>query len=683
MTEEKTKNRGWVKDAAIIFLAVLLVLTFFSSTIMNKSLPQVATSYVQPGTITAQIRGTAKVTAAETYEVKTPDARTIESVLIKAGQTVAVGEVLFTLSGSAGTDLTDAKSALADMQLAYQKALVSASQFDYGKDNAAIANLRAALDEAVAARDALLVTDDAFNAAKTAAVDAQAKADAAQTASDKAAAAVDAAQELLNSVTQGSGDATAVNAAYATWQQAVSELNDAKNALATAKLVYGAAYAELKTEAEAQIIKDYQADYDKLTTDSAKRSFLDGKLPVYLPAVAERYAGSAPSSSGTSSETSSESSSGGEGGEGSSSSSEAAGSGITGAEKYEAYTKITAAEKAVKAASAAEVSARNAYNDASSAFENANSGNTLYTRYKKQLAEAKTAAAAASAALTAAQKVLTDAKDALTALNTRKTDYKTAADAAKSAETALQDKIYDLAAAQKNDSKTAALERLDLQASKEKIAQQEDKVAKLEASASGSAISSKVDGIVKAVNVTAGNTTTPDQVVATIEIPGRGYSAEMTVTTAQAKKLTVGDSASVSSGWWGSQQDIQAVLKSIRNDPQNPQQSKILVFDVTGKDVESGSELSLTMGEKSRTYDTVVPSSAVRSDSNGSFVYIITVKNSPLSNRYIATRVDVQVLAKDDVNSAVSGGLTSGDYVITTSTAPVEKGKQVRLADSQ
>jgi len=683
MTEEKTKNRGWVKDAAIIFLAVLLVLTFFSSTIMNKSLPQVATSYVQQGTITAQIRGTAKVTAAETYEVKTPDARTIESVLIKAGQTVAVGEVLFTLSGSAGTDLTDAKSALADMQLAYQKALVSASQFDYGKDNAAIANLRAALDEAVAARDALLVTDDAFNAAKTAAVDAQAKADAAQTASDKAAAAVDAAQELLNSVTQGSGDATAVNAAYATWQQAVSELNDAKNALATAKLVYGAAYAELKTEAEAQIIKDYQADYDKLTTDSAKRSFLDGKLPVYLPAVAERYAGSAPSSSGTSSETSSESSSGGEGGEGSSSSSEAAGSGITGAEKYEAYTKITAAEKAVKAASAAEVSARNAYNDASSAFENANSGNTLYTRYKKQLAEAKTAAAAASAALTAAQKVLTDAKDALTALNTRKTDYKTAADAAKSAGTALQDKIYDLAAAQKNDSKTAALERLDLQASKEKIAQQEDKVAKLEASASGSAISSKVDGIVKAVNVTAGNTTTPDQVVATIEIPGRGYSAEMTVTTAQAKKLTVGDSASVSSGWWGSQQDIQAVLKSIRNDPQNPQQSKILVFDVTGKDVESGSELSLTMGEKSRTYDTVVPSSAVRSDSNGSFVYIITVKNSPLSNRYIATRVDVQVLAKDDVNSAVSGGLTSGDYVITTSTAPVEKGKQVRLADSQ
>ena len=38
--EHKEINRGWVKNAAIIFLAVLLVLTFFSNTIMNASLPR-------------------------------------------------------------------------------------------------------------------------------------------------------------------------------------------------------------------------------------------------------------------------------------------------------------------------------------------------------------------------------------------------------------------------------------------------------------------------------------------------------------------------------------------------------------------------------------------------------------------------------------------------------------------
>ena len=61
--EYKPKNREWVKNAAIIFLAVLLVLTFFSQTIMNRTLPEVATQYVTDGSITAKVRGTGHVTA--------------------------------------------------------------------------------------------------------------------------------------------------------------------------------------------------------------------------------------------------------------------------------------------------------------------------------------------------------------------------------------------------------------------------------------------------------------------------------------------------------------------------------------------------------------------------------------------------------------------------------------------
>ena len=46
MIEEKVKKRGWIKNVAIIFLSVLLVLTFFSNTIMNHSLPEVSAQYV-------------------------------------------------------------------------------------------------------------------------------------------------------------------------------------------------------------------------------------------------------------------------------------------------------------------------------------------------------------------------------------------------------------------------------------------------------------------------------------------------------------------------------------------------------------------------------------------------------------------------------------------------------------
>ncbi len=45
-----------IKNIAIIFLSVMLILTFFSNSIMNKSLPEVATKYIQAATITSRKR---------------------------------------------------------------------------------------------------------------------------------------------------------------------------------------------------------------------------------------------------------------------------------------------------------------------------------------------------------------------------------------------------------------------------------------------------------------------------------------------------------------------------------------------------------------------------------------------------------------------------------------------------
>ena len=88
--EIKVKNREWVKNAAIIFLAVLLGLTFFSNTIMNRTLPEVATAGVVSGSITAKVRGSGKVTANGSTEVKMKETRAIKSVLVRVGQEVGV-----------------------------------------------------------------------------------------------------------------------------------------------------------------------------------------------------------------------------------------------------------------------------------------------------------------------------------------------------------------------------------------------------------------------------------------------------------------------------------------------------------------------------------------------------------------------------------------------------------------
>jgi multidrug efflux pump subunit AcrA (membrane-fusion protein) len=159
MTEEKVRKRGWVKNAAIAFLSILLVLTFFSNTIMNHSLPEVAAQYAQPGTITTRIRGTGTVEANEVYEVVFDQSREVESVAVRVGDMVSAGDVLFKLADKDSSELRQAESALDDLNYQYQEAILNASQSDYAKENRDIQLAREALEEAIADRDAKNITE--------------------------------------------------------------------------------------------------------------------------------------------------------------------------------------------------------------------------------------------------------------------------------------------------------------------------------------------------------------------------------------------------------------------------------------------------------------------------------------------------------------------------------------------
>ena len=120
MAEEKVKKREWVKNAAIIFLSIMLVLTFFSNTFLLRSLPEVSTQSVSSGTINTKIRGSGTVAANQTYDVTIDQSRKVDSILVKVGQQVNAGDVLFTLQEGDSKDLEEAKEALAGAELAYQ-----------------------------------------------------------------------------------------------------------------------------------------------------------------------------------------------------------------------------------------------------------------------------------------------------------------------------------------------------------------------------------------------------------------------------------------------------------------------------------------------------------------------------------------------------------------------------------
>ena len=90
----------------------------------------------------------------------------------------------------------------------------------------------------------------------------------------------------------------------------------------------------------------------------------------------------------------------------------------------------------------------------------------------------------------------------------------------------------------------------------------------------------------------------------------------------------------------------------------------------------------LMAGAVSENHNIIVPNNAIRTDTNGDFVLVVIPRTSPLGNRYIATRADVNILATDDTHTAVTGALTGWDFVITTSSSPIDPGMQVRLVDN-
>ncbi|MBQ7334145.1 MAG: biotin/lipoyl-binding protein, partial [Clostridia bacterium] len=117
MTESTTKRRIWIRNVIILVLIALLLLTLFSNTILNHSLPEVAVQYPQYASIASRIRATGTVEANQSYNVTIEQSRAVESISVRVGQKVNKGDVLMTLETGDSKELDDARLALSNLRL--------------------------------------------------------------------------------------------------------------------------------------------------------------------------------------------------------------------------------------------------------------------------------------------------------------------------------------------------------------------------------------------------------------------------------------------------------------------------------------------------------------------------------------------------------------------------------------
>ena len=653
---QKTKRREWVKTFAIIFLVILLILTFFSQTIMNRSLPEVAAQYVESGTINAKIRGSGAVSADETYDVTISQTRKIRSVLVKVGDTVNAGDVLFMLEPADSEELKTAQKTLSDLELAYQKSLIEAGNAS-STENREVQKLKDAYNEALAT---LRLYSSADPSQITAALE-QAKVEL--TSLQRASADAESALAEVNTeLTEAQQAATDASSAVTTLQTEISALDTQLETLIVASRDKTRAIEEAQKKLnEAYETKNrdwaiHQLRYEELQGYATENGVVNYTLMAAYAADTSFLQRSKPDIEFTEDDLKAL------------------------ADAYDTISKDDATIAEL------ETTLRQLQQDANDPVTGATMAQQIQDLENEKTSkerELRTKQYEADAAAVQVEQVKSRVEryqeDATAAKRTAEdkqaevdklTAASTAAETLKTAQTALEDKVFETSLGDASS--------LDLQNSKKAIEEQQKVVDELMAQADGQEVTANVSGKVTAINVTAGNSAGADTALATLTVVDRGYTVKIAVTADQAKQVTIGDTATITNYYSG---DITATLENIANDPQNPGKGKLLVFRLSGEGVEAGSNITLSIGQRSATYDTLVPNSALRNDANGDFVLVVTAKNTPLGNRYTATRVGVTVLAKDDTKSAVTG-LSSGDFVITTSTAPIEAGTQVRLVDN-
>ena len=650
--ENSVRKREWVKTAAIIFLAVLLVLTFFSKTIMNASLPEVAAQQAASGAINARIRGSGTVEASEVYNVTIKQTRKVASVLVKTGQEINVGDTMFVLEAEDSDELKQAETDLETLQQNYDKSLIEAGN-TAAQENYDVQKARDAYNEALAIYRQYSTMDASQLATQKAAADAKLKElQTAKTTIDNQLTKLKADEKYTAAQATITEQEATIKTLEAEKEKLLETLpasyKDCRNASQYQTLIndtlkdenyirnlarYEKNFATFSSlcDNDYAIMKECYENIEsmrrRIEGGTVKTPVDEGGKPIYALTTdetaeiyKEAFKALAPFYYGYPKDP------------------------ADGLLNWQDQHKIATVNDKIA--------------DANDAINNPTNGaKTIVGNYERSIDDLTKQSDSLDAQINDQQAAVDKLSSAASAAET-----------VKSTKQALEDLVF-----KQNLGDSSSV---DMEASKKAIERKQAEVDKLRENADELEVKSSVSGTIASINASAGKSIGgEEQPLATINVTDRGFTVKIDVTNDQAKKVKTGDTAELVNFWGG---DAVATLDQITSS--QTAGNRTLVFTLTG-DIQAGQNVTLSIGQKSANYDALIPLSGLREDSNGKFVYVLESKSSPLGSRYIATRVTVQELARDDKSAAVSG-ISAGDFIITTSNKPIEAGKQVRLADN-
>lgn len=654
MNKDSAKRRGWIKNFAIIFLIVLLLLTFFSNTILTYSLPEVSAQYPQWSSLSSAVKMSGTVKANESYKVMFENAkegsvvqsRKVRSVYVKDGDYVEKDQDLIALEGGMSAELEAVQKEYDELKKAYDLALIG-DNVSHLQSTKGLEELQSQYDEAKKALDKL---KEGYDKAMSGAETDEEKAARAEELKkqkrslesrilelsgkiDEVESKIAAAKELLATATEGT--LSAAQNEFITIKSTYESLVTRENSLGVQKAAYEKTLADMRTanglvnelkSLESQIVFDPEAGssnaelFDKISQVKEKLAFLG-----YVSA--QDYAS---------------------------------------ADDVELFK----AERIFSDLSTQHEAALKDLNDYTEVFNKA--------KEKVDALKDKESASNNITEYTTLLGVYNDQKETLEKELENLSSADDIESQIKAAEANLKGLETDLNIRYAEANQSNQSTYLERQSQKKKLDELAAKIEEYKNAPETLSVKAPISGRVVGIYKVVGESVTSGETVANIEISDKGYICEVTISSDQARKISTNSPVSIVNSWWYSP-NVEVSIKQIRSDVQSQGKNKIVVFQIKG-DVYEGQEINLSVGDKSSSYDSVLPNSAIREDNDGKFVLVVDSKNTPLGVRYKARRVEIEVLASDDTSSAVSG-IMGGEFVITNATVPISDGQMVRLAD--
>lgn len=749
MSKDSSVRRNIIKNVFIIFLVILLLLTFFSNTILNYSLPEVSAQYPKYGTLSSAIKASGTVKANESYNVIFEEAqaeaeggvvqsRKVLSVYVREGDTVAKDAPILQLQGGASQQLEAVQKQYDELKSTYDLALLDdginslTSQQTLADAKKAISDAEQKLAELKKEYNALLGGTDTtaviesrieYLESQIEAVDeyiADCQADIADvkskisqaenmieddilsklTVSEKLEAAEDEFKQLAEAYEMLKYDVDYYGKQLEDIKAAQSDIGEANTLTNQLRSLEDQLYSlekqydraeedyreerreydsaikktageikELKEEMEAagntedeiseatktlidqledqiKALDKFDKQYDRSEEDMLEQIYdleddirdIEDKLAIIgMPEVDDVI-------------------------------------------DYATDYDLAEAQKAYDNANTQLDEVKTDYEEAKAKVESlrkqsaaegtAGEYKTLLATYEAQLESLQADKKSLNKQLTAANKELSgtsapkDPEDVLDEIKTTEDSL-----------TKLKSQLQITEATQNKSDTSVKMER---EKQKKQLEELAAKIETYKTAPTTTDVTAPIAGRIVSINFVPGDTVTSGNTVAAIEIADKGYICEITMDTDEARKIQVGAPCTIANSWWYS--NIEASVTQIRSDPQSQGKKRIVTIEVKG-DVYEGQSLTFSIGDKSQSYDTVLPNSAIREDNDGKFVLVVDSKNTPLSVRYTARRVAIDVIASDDTQSAVSG-LYGSEFVITNSTTPISDKQQVRLAET-